>query len=490
MTDDELETELRDHYRSIDPGQPPARLGHQIDDTIDRQSSRSRTRVRFRPALGLGLGVLVIAVLGLAVLAFRPEATGTVVGSPAPSSLSPSAPAVIASPTDISTSPYQLTLLGGSGSPITVTSPADCQPLPTDWLHQFCALALRSDWRTIIAPTDPFAPPPNATSSVTFLASVARAEISGDTSLCSDVAMREWLSAAPGGAAPPAGATNPPRHPISTCIEVLRDTAAKGSFTVTDPDNEHTVAVFVDPGAAEKAGSGSAPAIDPAVFCMSGLTRDACDLLIQAVTNDADSQAPGWLSLLASGPDTVCDSAQSPCPSPAGDTSLGTVQVGLSGGAQALFDIVEANGQIKVIDIGSQGGVPATVLLTVQTLGDPHITLYPPGSAVPAISSGTAYQVCSSGVGACLPEPPTAITLARMTDTAYGTVSPSGTVTLPLNKTLVWAISWIGSDQCVFSGGGTGARPSAPSVQPLCDHFAFVDATTGKFIFASSFAHR
>ena len=137
-------------------------------------------------------------------------------------------------------------------------------------------------------------------------------------------------------------------------------------------------------------------------------------------------------------------------------------------------------------------GVPAaTVQETVQTLGDPHITLSPPGSVVPAVSSDTAYHLCLTGVIACFPESPTAITLARMTDTAYGTVSSAGKVTLTLNNTLVWAISWIGSNHCLSApGAAVDSPPPPPSVHPLCDQIAFVDATTGKAIFTDSYAHQ
>jgi hypothetical protein len=142
----------------------------------------------------------------------------------------------------------------------------------------------------------------------------------------------------------------------------------------------------------------------------------------------------------------------------------------------------------------SQAGVPAgTVLETTRTLGDPHITLSPPGSAVPTISSEAAYNLCLTGVADCFPESPTTIELAWVTDTAYGTTSSAGPDAMALDNTLVWAISWIGSSQCVFAGGGPAAQPSEPtqpSVQPLCDRVAFVDATTGKFVYTVSYAHQ
>lgn len=145
---------------------------------------------------------------------------------------------------------------------------------------------------------------------------------------------------------------------------------------------------------------------------------------------------------------------------------------------------------------GSNAGVPTgTTLKVARTLGDPHITISPPGGAVPAISSAAAYQLCLQGVAGCLPEPPTEIVLALVTDTAYGTTS-AGVDTQILKNTLVWAISWLGSSQCVFSGGGAGGPqgsippPSATQSQPLCDSITFVNATTGTFIYNVAYAHQ
>jgi hypothetical protein len=132
----------------------------------------------------------------------------------------------------------------------------------------------------------------------------------------------------------------------------------------------------------------------------------------------------------------------------------------------------------------------ATAVTVARTLGDPHITLAPPGNIVPKISSDAAYELCLNGAAACFAEPPTTIELALVTDSAYGTTSSSGKLTLTLQNTLVWAISWIGSSQCQFVGGGPGPSPSTPAVQPLCDRVAFVNATTGQYIFSVSYAHQ
>jgi hypothetical protein len=142
--------------------------------------------------------------------------------------------------------------------------------------------------------------------------------------------------------------------------------------------------------------------------------------------------------------------------------------------------------------------IPAgTVLMTTRTLGDPHITISPPGSATPAITSKAAFELCIKGVAGCLPEPPTEILLALLTDTAYGTTSSAGADAFPLKNTLVWAISWIGSSQCAFSGGGPAGppgslpTPAAPPTSPaLCDSITFVNATTGAFIYNVAYAHQ
>jgi hypothetical protein len=329
-------------------------LVDQAEDSDEQRPGRSRFRVEVRPALAFGVAVVLLAAIGIAVWAARPSSSAVVGASPSPGSPAASPSEATSSPDAVSTSPYQLLLVASTGSQkplITVATPADCQPMPTDWLRSFCTLTLRSDWRTIIAPSDPFAPPPNAYSSVTFLASLARAEIDGDTSFCADVTIREFLSASPGGSAPAPGATNPPRHPIATCIGSLQATAGAGSFTVTDPDNEQNVKVLVGAGAAPRAAAGSAPAFDPAVACQAPLTRDACEQLIDATTAALGSRTAATQDLIAYAPPVTCGGGTSPCPPPTNGIWLGSVVAGEAGARTLVFDAAEVGGQLKVTEI-------------------------------------------------------------------------------------------------------------------------------------------
>jgi hypothetical protein len=137
----------------------------------------------------------------------------------------------------------------------------------------------------------------------------------------------------------------------------------------------------------------------------------------------------------------------------------------------------------------SPSAVHGSILLTKRTLPDVNITLSPPGDVVPPISSDDAYKLCLSGVASCNPESPTAIELALLTDTAYGTVDSKGKLHLLEVNALVWAFSWLGTTDCPPAFGGAGPRPSRPPGQPLCDKVAFVDAHSGKFIFTVSYGH-
>ncbi len=304
--------------------------------------------------------VVAVVLGGFTLLAFagcgpgpgEPSAT-----SPAtPSGTGSTSPAANASPASPSAAPYQLSLLPASGSPLpatTIRAAADCQSLPTDWLREFCSLTLRSHWRAIIGPTDPFAAPPNATSSVTFLAALARAEIDGDTSLCFDVAMREWLSAgsSAGGAAPPPGSTPVPIQPIATCFESFLTTVRHGSFTVSDPGDQAVVELLVSPEAAAQVILHSTPVLDPYVACAKPLTRADCESLIDAATTYVQDHQLDARSLAAFGQPVECPGSTASCPPPSAGAWLGSVRVGLAGNGIVLLDVSVVGGLPAVNEV-------------------------------------------------------------------------------------------------------------------------------------------
>ena len=127
---------------------------------------------------------------------------------------------------------------------------------------------------------------------------------------------------------------------------------------------------------------------------------------------------------------------------------------------------------------------PGLPLATEWTIRDTGITLSPPGSMAPTISSDDAYRLCLTHVAACDMSSPTRISLALMTDTGSNIV-PAGT--------LVWAITWLGVT-CRNSGGGpVFETPSSPANLPAtspspqrCDMVAFVDAHAGTFYFTDT----
>jgi hypothetical protein len=235
---------------------------------------------------------------------------------------------------------------------------ADCAPLPTDWLKSFCALTLRSDWRAIIAQTDPFAAPPNGYSSVTWLASLARAEIDGDTSICEDVSAREWISADPRPVAPAPGTTVEPVHPVAACLRDLGIEVARGSFTVTDADNQHSVQLLTASGAAARVRAASPPAFDPGIVCTTApgtsrdaLTRDVCNRLIAAVTVALGSRQAEVQALLAYPQPIECIKSGTPCPPPDGGRWLAEVLASTGANKGLAFRVEDVRGQLVVTEV-------------------------------------------------------------------------------------------------------------------------------------------
>ena len=167
---------------------------------------------------------------------------------------------------------------------------------------------------------------------------------------------------------------------------------------------------------------------------------------------------------------------------PAGSSTTASSPAAGASGPGPTADAPSAVGSVPP---PSTAGIPAaTVVKTARTNRYQSITLSPPGDVVPAVSSDAAYKVCQTPVGDCFPEPPTAIELALMTETAVGVDMSART------NVLVWVIGWYGVTDCTFAGGPGGSAPAAPpSATPLCDHASYINATTGEFIFATSNAH-
>jgi hypothetical protein len=124
-----------------------------------------------------------------------------------------------------------------------------------------------------------------------------------------------------------------------------------------------------------------------------------------------------------------------------------------------------------------------SALLAVRTFPNEGITLSPPGTSAPAISSDAAYALCLTHVASCDDSSPTMVELALLTDTGSSLAPPN---------TLVWAITWLGVT-CYSSFGGPVIPPSTPpsespvaTATPLCDEVAFVDAHSGAFLFTDT----
>lgn len=133
-------------------------------------------------------------------------------------------------------------------------------------------------------------------------------------------------------------------------------------------------------------------------------------------------------------------------------------------------------------------------LVTEWKIPDSGITLSPPGTLDPAVSHDAAYELCMNGVADCDPGQPSSIQLALASDSGSGQLDTSGNLVPLMDDTLVWAISWLGIS-CPPGSGGPAVTPSpdgnapAASIQPLCDKIAFVDASSGKFIFTYLTGH-
>lgn len=317
-----------------------------------------------RKASNAGFALLAVLVI-LAGCSALPALSPAVSAAPSSSSAAATSAAPLPpSAGTVSLSPYRLSLEGSRQTPsptMTISTEADCTTLPPGWLRSFCSLTLRSTWPAIIGPTDPLGEPPDGNASVTWFATLARAAIDGDTSVCSDVAMRMWISMASHlGGAPPPDSTPSPVHPTAICLTDLRSMVAKGSVSVDGPPYKlsaqewatDTVRVFVDPAAVTHAVVGLAPSFDPYLACdMATLTRAVCSQLIDAVTVALGSRQGAVATLLAYGHPYGCLTSASPCAPPDGGAWLGAVVASTGDKTGFAFDVADVAGQIRVIEV-------------------------------------------------------------------------------------------------------------------------------------------
>jgi hypothetical protein len=140
---------------------------------------------------------------------------------------------------------------------------------------------------------------------------------------------------------------------------------------------------------------------------------------------------------------------------------------------------------------GASGGraalsVPDQPLAKARTYPTASITLAPPDGRVASVPAEVAYDLCRTGVADCPDGQPTSAELASITDTRDGTSQADGTLMQPLDDTLVWAFSWR-NITCPPSSGGAfmpaSSRPFGTAAATICDEVAFVDATSGGFLF-------
>jgi hypothetical protein len=364
MDEAELETRLsaRVHAR-FDGGEPSEALLRRI---ADARGSDWRPARRVPAAWALAAAIALVVLAGFALIASqsRPGISGP---SPSPAT---SAPTASPSPSVAADVPYRISVLTLPSSPgpvITIATPADCKGLPTAWLAQICSLTLRPDWQSIIAPADPLGrlgplpsgKDPAEIGTVSWWASLARANMDGDTTVCSDASVRFWITLGSGlGAAPEPGSTAAPLHPVASCLGWFRRSVSQGSFTINDdaiPLTPSILTFFVAPGASARVGLGSAPAFDPSFGCdYRSMTRETCNALLAAVTPVLGDRQAQVERLGLRGGSFECTTSASPCPPPSGGTWLGNV-VALTGQSTGFaFDVAAIGGQIEVTEVPYQ----------------------------------------------------------------------------------------------------------------------------------------
>jgi hypothetical protein len=361
-SDFEARLSARLHVR-FDSAEPSERLLRRV---AEGRSLRSQP-VRRRASVWMLVAALAVVVVAGFLAISSPARPAATQPSPSPAA---SAGTRTASPSAAADRPFRVsvqTLPGSAGPTMTISEPSDCDAMPSDWLRQICALTLRPDWQSIIAPADPLGQlgplpsgkTPAEVGTATWWAALVRANIDGDTTLCSDASARFWVTLGSGlGAAPEPGSTPAPLHPVASCVTSFRKNVSQGSFTITDdaiPLSPSTVTFFVAPDAAARVGLGSAPAFDPSFGCdYRSMSRETCNDLLAAILPVLGDRQRQVERLILRGGSLACTTSASPCPPPSGGSWLGNV-VALTGQSTGFaFDVAEIGGQVEVTEVPYQ----------------------------------------------------------------------------------------------------------------------------------------
>ena len=288
------------------------------------------------------LAVLSVALLvgacGSSLVQTSPSPASQDLGSTASPTTSPRPPA---------TKPYHL-LLGGRDR--VIRSPADCAPLPSAWLRDYCALTLRGDWRVIATDSDP------QIRSASWYAAITRAEIDGDLSLCDDVRMRTWLSLPTMGGAPVPGATPAPRiGPIAKCRHELATPTRPGEIDIEDesapPRAPLSVTITFPPPTIAALPS---PTFDPSVICgfngMVPMSAKICAAILVAIQRSSDLSSASILGVSVRPSLTPCD-PPSPCDMPATGTPLGSATIGYGSDRAVYVNAWSVDGRVALTEV-------------------------------------------------------------------------------------------------------------------------------------------
>jgi hypothetical protein len=344
------------------PATPPFHASRSVRVSAGRSVGRSRSSLA--PALAaIAVVVLVagVAVVGGSLRTSGPSATasgsvsGSAAASPAssssPTALSASASGGVLTPgTSPSSSgrvfaPYHIESSGDH----LISTPADCAFLSTEWLRTFCGLALRPSWSQIVADTDP------QTTSASWFAALARAQMDGDLTICEDVRMRTWVTAAAHlGGAPGPSATQPPLRPIAGCQAIFEHPVSPGRQSIDDPTAPalHPASVVLT-YPTPVVTPATPPQLDPAILCDFGGPALTCQRVVDAVLARPD--APSITGIRFAASNGACPSGAA-CPVP---STLGVAAIGY-GSQTRWFNVRDTHQGLAFDEVaGPDGSTPS-----------------------------------------------------------------------------------------------------------------------------------